>query len=199
MIHIEHGEKKQLLVLFASPHAQGTTRQLLEAFLQTFRQDPCWEITEMNAFDMQANACIGCKVCAKREGCIYPDLDILDSTLRRSDLLVIASPMYNYSFPAPMKAILDRTQRYYEAWFSLNIKPSIQKPRKAVLLVTMGADEEFGITVMCHQLERAYSVMNTRLAGCAVWRDTDKGTLHKTSAFAKAQALAVQTYAEVSR
>ena len=115
--------KKKLLVLFGSPNGQGCTRKLLDSFLVRFRENNSWEITEINAYEENVHPCTGCKSCAKKEGCVFDDFDRIDKELRASDLLVVASPVYNCSFPSPLKAVLDRTQRYFEARFSLGIRP----------------------------------------------------------------------------
>ncbi len=189
--------KKKALVLFGSPHGHGYTRRLLDSFLECFREHKSWEIQEVDLFERAPHACTGCRVCAQKEGCSFDDLDDVDKALRQCDLLVVASPVYNFSYPAPVKAWLDRTQRYFEARFSLGMKPPIKKHRKAVLLLTMGSQESFGVEVCTHQLERAFSVMNTTLAGCALWDATDRGEEHKGEAQAQARAIALEILEEM--
>lgn len=191
------GGKKKALVLFASPNAFGCTRKLLDSFLECFRENKSWEFTEFNVYNEAIRPCTGCRACAKKEGCIYDDFDAIDRELRQSDLLVVASPVYNDSFPAPMKAVLDRTQRYFEARFSLGLKPPIKKHRDAVLLLTMGSQDEFAIDVTTHQLNRAFSVMNTDLVGCAVWDATDLGQENKGMAQQKARGIALEIIGKV--
>ena len=91
-----------------------------------------------------------------------------------------------------MKAWLDRTQRYFEARFALGKKPPIPKHRQAVLLLTMGSQDEFAVKVCTHQLERAFSVMNTTLSAWAVWDATDRGGERKAGAQAAARAIALE-------
>ena len=163
---------KKLLMLFASPHESGCTKELLNSFLKHFPEG--WERERIDVFDADIRPCVDCGFCAEKEGCVFSDLDGFDRALRECDLLVIASPVYNYSFPAPMKALLDRTQRYFCARFSLGKKPPVKKRRKAALLLTMGSREAFGAEVCEHQLKRAFSVMNTELAGTVVADGTDR-------------------------
>lgn len=189
--------KKKAVVLFGSPHGHGCTQRLLDSFLECFRENKSWEIQEFSLYEMNVHPCVGCRQCAKEERCAFDDLDALDKALRHSDLLVIASPVYNFSFPAPLKAWLDRTQRYFEARFSLGLKPPIKKHREAVLLLTMGSQDSFGVDVCTHQLERAFSVMNTTLVGCALWDATDLGEEHKGEAQAQARAIALEIQKEM--
>ena len=124
--------KKHLLVLFCSPNSHGSTKMLLDSFLGPFQDQKDWKVEQIDTFSLNPHPCVGCRACAKKEACQFKDLDPFDKSLRRCDLLVVASPVYNDSFPAPMKALLDRTQRYFEARFSLNIKHPVKKHRDAV-------------------------------------------------------------------
>ena len=46
---------------------------------------------------------------------------------------------------------------------------------------------------MCtHQLERAFSVMNTSLSACVLWEGTDRGDGGKGEAQARARAIALE-------
>mgnify|MGYP006073753433 FL=1 len=184
--------KKKVLVLFGSPQSHGTTRKLLDSFLSGFHQNKDWSVEEVSLYELSPHPCTGCRACAKKEGCSFDDLDGLDKSLRACDLLVVASPVYNSSFPAPPKAWLDRTQRYFEARFSLGMRPPIKKHRDAVLLLTMGSQEDFAVEVCTHQLERAFSVMNTSLVGCAVWDATDLGDQNKARAVEAAGGIALE-------
>ena len=147
---------------------------------------------QVDLYRLQPHPCTGCKVCAQEERCAFPDLDALDRSLRACDLLVVASPVYNFSFPAPVKAWLDRTQRYFEARFSLGRKPPIQKHREAVLLLTMGSQDSFAVKVCTHQLERAFSVMHTTLSACALWDGTDRGEEGRIQAQEQARGIALE-------
>lgn len=189
--------KKKLLVLFASPHGHGYTHRLLDVFLECFHNHKGWEIEVVDLYQLAPHPCTGCLHCSKEESCAFPDLNALDKSLRQCDLLVVASPVYNFSFPAPMKAWLDRTQRYFEARFSLGLKPPIKKHREAVLLLTMGSEDEYGMEVCAHQLERAFSVMNTTLSRCVLWKSTDRGEAGKGEAQAQARAIALEILEKV--
>ena len=185
-------QKKKLLVFFGSPHSHGFTARLLDSFLECFQHHKGWEVQVVDLYQQNPHPCTGCRACAKKEGCSFDDLDGLDKSLRACDLLVVASPVYNSSFPAPLKAWLDRTQRYFEARFSLGMRPPIKKHRDAVLLLTMGSQEDFAVEVCTHQLERAFSVMNTSLVGCAVWDATDLGDQNKARAVEAAGGIALE-------
>ena len=97
--------KKKVLVLFGSPQSHGTTRKLLDSFLSGFHQNKDWSVEEVSLYELSPHPCTGCRACAKKEGCSFDDLDGLDKSLRACDLLVVASPVYNSSFPAPPEGV----------------------------------------------------------------------------------------------
>lgn len=189
-------KKKHMLILFCSPNEHKSTRMLLNAFIEPFKDSEEWETEEMNVFEMKAHPCIACGECKIEEKCRFRDLNAFDKAFRKSDALVIASPIYNLSFPAPFKAILDRTQRYYEARFSLELNPPIEKHRAAVLLATSGSQEDFGYGVMIKQLEKAFTVMNTSLRGSVLWGNTDTDNVNLGEALEKAHVLALELTSE---
>lgn len=103
------------------------------------------------------------------------DLEKFMAKLEDADAVIVATPVYNLSFPAPMKALFDRFQRYYEAHFRRKIAQPITKHKKALLLVTAGDDEDDGYNIIEKQVKLSFSVMNTELVGGVLAKDTDNG------------------------
>ena len=167
-------EKKLVLVFFGSPHRHGHTAHLLRAFLQPFHDRRQYEIRIISAYDEDIAPCRACGFCQRTEACSIHDMDQIDSMIRRAELLVFATPVYNLTFPAPPKAIVDRFQRYFEARFALGLRPPIEKPKKAALLMTLGSKDMFGAEVVEKQLRMAFSVMNTQLEEVVAWPGTDR-------------------------
>ena len=89
-------------------------------------------------------------------------MDELYHKLEEADILVVATPVYNLSYSAPLKTVIDRTQRYWAARFIRGEKPPIARPKQAVLLTTAEADREGGEMVE-RQLKPTLTVLNARL------------------------------------
>jgi NAD(P)H-dependent FMN reductase len=96
----------------------------------------------------------------------------VDAALQRADILVIASPVYVLGFPAPLKALLDRGQQYFEAKFSLGIT-AIKKHKKAVLLSAHGSRDDRGVLFMEEQLKMIFNVFNAELSATITAHNTD--------------------------
>lgn len=166
--------KISVTVIFASPHSDGACAEILSSFLEKLGLP--LNIQIFNAYALNAAPCTDCGYCKTTEQCAFRDLDEFFAYLESCDLLIIASPVYNMSFPSPMKAILDRFQRYFNARFSLGIKPAIKKHHKAVLLAAAGSDKESG-EVLVRQLRQSFSVMNTELIADAIINGLDNSPL----------------------
>ena len=165
--------QKNAVVLFGSPKDNGFTAQLLNKFLSELNE---YKITIIDTYKENINPCTGCGICKLAESCKYHDLDEFDYMLRTTDLLIVATPVYNLSFPAPLKSVFDRMQRYFSARFFQNKKPPVEKRKKAVLLLTSGSDDENGPQIIISQLKMIFTVLNASLDYTIIWKNTDKNT-----------------------
>ena len=170
--NVTSSEEQELLVLFCSPHRAGNTGRLLRAFLEGL--PPYVKVTVYDAYQERPEPCTDCGYCSKRQGCSQRDLDCFMERFEQADFFVVASPVYYNALPAPGKAVLDRFQRYFSARFPLGIRPPVQKPKRAALLLTCGSGETAGFAVIRSQMKRAFTVLHTALAGCVFVKETDR-------------------------
>lgn len=167
----------KVLIINGSPHENGHTVRLMKSFL-----NGCPETIKLEQFDTFKNIpypCDDCGVCKTKECCKYNDLDKLYKEFEECDLIVFATPVYNYSFPAPLKALIDRFQRYFNARFVLNKKPPIAKNRKAVIVSTCGSEDNKGFEIIEFQLLKAFTILNVDLVGTVYCNNTDKQDVNK--------------------
>ena len=99
---------------------------------------------------------------ATRDACRKKDLDAFFDKFAAADVIVFAMPVYNLGMPAPMKALFDRFQRYYNARYERNVIYSFKKERKGVLLVTSGNDSRVGYDIIKKQCEYAFNFLNIK-------------------------------------
>lgn len=164
---------KQVLILFGSPHTDGATAKLLAACVEGL---PTAQVTRFDCFALSPAPCDDCRVCRRADGCRHRDLDAFYAALEDADVLIFAAPVYNRSFPAPMKAILDRLQRYWSARFIRGVRPPIQKPKTAVLLTVGGAKRGDG-AFLEQQLAPILTILNSAPALAVHADDTDRAAL----------------------
>ena len=170
---------KRVLLLNGSPHEAGPTSRLIAAFLEGVRAGTAVE--RIDCFQLNPRACDGCGYCAHKDGCSKRDLDGYYALLERADVLVFALPIYNLSFPAPMKALIDRSQRYWSARFLRGVRPPIANSKQVVLITVSGDDrtEDGGLPLGGEMVERQLrpplTILNGRLAACIPYFGSDAG------------------------
>ena len=131
-------ENMRVLVLFGSPKRDRHTGELLDAFLKQLPVQA--HVEEYHCFSSPLVPCDGCGACDVQGQCRHRDGDVLWDQLEQADVLIVATPIYFMSYPAPMKAVVDRLQRYWSIRFVLGKKPTIQRPKKGFLLTTSGSE-----------------------------------------------------------
>ena len=102
----------KILVLNGSPKKKSDTFRLTEAFLKGMNRLQEHEVNVIDVIDKNIGPCSGCFGCWQRmDGhCVIEDdqNEILD-LYRTSDVIIWSFPLYCYSMPSHLKAVLDRT------------------------------------------------------------------------------------------
>ncbi|MBR0423045.1 MAG: flavodoxin family protein [Clostridia bacterium] len=158
-----------ILILYGSPHKNGNTNKLLNSFLKNLFYD---KINIINAYEKSAHPCIDCKNCRKEAKCVFKDLNDFDNFIKSSNILIIASPIYNHSLPSPLKAIIDRMQRYYSEKIFLKTKNNYP-PKKAFILLSQGSDENLEKEILS-QITPNLKLINTKSIEVFTLKATDK-------------------------
>jgi multimeric flavodoxin WrbA len=176
------GEPTNALVLTGSPRPNGATAALVDCFVAQWHaqmkpEDP---VQIISAYETALKPCIHCGHCKHTQGCVYDDFIPLDRAFQGADLLVVASPVFCLGFPAPLKAIFDRTQQYYEAKFSLGIPKPVGRPKYALFLAAFGSPDSRGAAMMEEQLRQVFHLFNARLEHTIMARNTDKLPLDRS-------------------
>ena len=178
--------KKHILVMTGSPRREGNSDILADAFIRGAESGGCTVEKFMCAF-FRIGGCLGCNGCwSKGTPCVQDD-DFngkLAPALERADALVFCMPLYAYTFPAQIKAPLDRLFPYgKESWMKqLKVSESA--------LIMCGADEG---EEPFHAAIESYR----HLIGFFEWKNrgelivpgvNDKGDVLKTDGPARAEA-----------
>lgn len=177
-------EKKNILVLTGSPRRNGNSDRLADAFTAGALSIG-HEVTRFDAARKKIGGCIACKTCwNKDKPCSFQDdFDELAPLLEAADMIVFSTPIYWFSFPAQIKAVIDKMNAY--------LGKSCRRPLriKESLLLVCGADEGMeifeGIIVTYRQIAK---YMNWEDKGVlAVPGVSEKGDIGATDVLAKAE------------
>ena len=186
----------KVLVIFGSPHRSGNTKKLLNGFLSGL--DRSAEIETVSIFDLSPMPCDDCGYCKGADACRKKDLDGFFKSFGMADIIVFASPVYNFGMPAPLKALFDRFQRFFNARSERGVMYSFMKERKGVLLVTGGYDSHVGFDVIKKQCERAFNLLNITLVADIFIPGTDENPVGSLD-LCKAKYLAGELSKEFSK
>lgn len=104
----------KIVAIMGSHRKNGHTRKILDYFLDQIKADN--DVTYIDVNTANVTPCRGCDYCLSHQGeCVIKDDDMggIYEAMMRSDLLIIASPVYFSAFPSKMKTLIDRTQMLY--------------------------------------------------------------------------------------
>ena len=158
--------KNNVLILDGSPHKNGRVGQLIEAL-------PFTEADRVRLYDTPVAPCVDCRACRITGRCAFRDMDALYRQIEEADVLIFATPVYNDSFPAPLKAAIDRCQVYWSRRFHLQLQPPIRRHKRVYLLSAAGADDAQA-TALIAQLKPLLTVLNGELCGTVHVGNTDR-------------------------
>lgn len=150
-----------VLIIFASPHEDGYTAKLLNEYIN-FLPDT-YKLHFYNVYKNQACPCIDCSLCKNTNKCVYDDTDEFFEKLNISNIIIIASPVYNLTFTPPLLALFSRFQPYFFANNNKTEKFTLIDDRAVVLLTTSGRKSEKAIEIMCLQAKYIFNSINAKL------------------------------------
>ena len=128
---------KKITILNGSPRKNGNTAMLCDAFTEG-AGSAGHRVTRFDLGHLQIHGCLGCMKGGKNPAapCVQKD-DMLQiyPAYREADIVVLASPLYYWSFSAQLKAAFDRLFAVAE------LDPNYANPKKdCVLLMAAEGD-----------------------------------------------------------
>lgn len=140
-----------VLGLQGSPRLNGNTSLLLKTFMEEAENLGASTHT-VNAYLKNITPCKELKVCETKGLCpINDDMDNeIYSLFWDADLIVMATPVFFYSVPAQLKALIDRSQNQWTRKYKLKLEDPGRKWRKGFVLAlgaTKGANLFEGINL----------------------------------------------------
>lgn len=130
-------------------------------------------IDVFDAFKENFAPCNGCNFCEVNGRCVHGDLNDFFKRFENADLIIFASPVYNGTFSAPLKSLIDRFQCYYTTFYANGKVQPIKKRRKAILIAASGRDGKRSIDFMNWQLKCAFSILNIEFIETVLCSYTD--------------------------
>ncbi|MDL1967538.1 MAG: NAD(P)H-dependent oxidoreductase [Deltaproteobacteria bacterium] len=162
------------LGLLGSPRKNGNTSFLLSAFMNELEKSGA-QIKVIKADEKKIIPCIECSVCEKEGFC--PLDDDMNSEiyplLRQADIIVAATPIFFYSVPAQLKALIDRSQALWARRYRLKLNDPNQKFRHGFLL-SLGATKGKNLFEGLHlTIKYFFGAVGTSLEGSLTYRQIE--------------------------
>lgn len=123
----------KVLVLNGSPHPNGNTKSMVEAF-RAGALSAGHQVDVMDVCRMKINGCLACEYChTKGHGeCVQKDdMAKIYQLLNEAEMLVLASPIYYHGITGQLKCALDR-------FYSAAYPSSPPKLKKAAMILSSG-------------------------------------------------------------
>lgn len=100
---------KKIVVITGSPRKNGNSFAMTAAFIKA-AQSKGHTITRFDAAMKKVGGCHACETCFKTgKSCSYDDdFNTIAPAILEADVVVFTTPVYWYSFPAQIKAVIDR-------------------------------------------------------------------------------------------
>lgn len=176
---------KKAIIFTGSPRKKGNTMQMAQWMEDALKEQGAQTIR----FDTAFLNISGCKVC---QGCystgractIDDDFNRIAEEIETADVLVFASPLYWYTFPAQIKALFDRL-------FSMYHENRLFNDKKCVLFAACADQEDDTFDGMVFAYEKTISLMQGTNAGELLYPAVyDPGEILSTDAKEQIEKLA---------
>lgn len=100
--------EKNALAILGSPHANGMTAAMLEFAIREIERAG-YAVTKINLYEKKLSFCTGCRTCMETHICVQKDdIQEIVARLHKSQLVILAAPVYWANVPAPVKNMFDR-------------------------------------------------------------------------------------------
>lgn len=156
------------IIIYGSPNTNSFTMEIL----RQSEGDNLKNCYIYNCFKASPLPCDGCGFCKTADDCKFNDLDDFFINFAKAKRVVFAFPVYNGSFPAPMKSLIDRFQKFYNARFFKNKRPPIDGIREVTLIITSGGKES-PLDLITAQLKPLFTVCGCKLKNAIMLLGTD--------------------------
>lgn len=126
----------KILVLNGSPHADGATSFMVNAFIEG-ASEAGNEVSSINVAHLTIRGCMACEYCRERERgvcCQKDDMQAIYPEILSADMIVFASPIYYFTLSAQLQSVIHRT-------YSIDVPKNV---KKTALILSSGSPFVYG-------------------------------------------------------
>lgn len=175
---------RTILVITGSPREGGNSDLLADAFIKGAKEAG-HEVIRWCAAKKAVAGCKACDACKKGDaGCVQQDdFSELSNLFAKADTLALVTPLYWFSYPAQLKAVIDRM-------YAMDAGNQPCAVTDCMLLCTGATDQlhDFDGIAISYQLMVEYKKWND-LGVLLVPGVSEKGDILKTKALKRAERM----------
>ena len=174
----------KIVILTASPREKGNSRALAAAFARAAAALG-HQVTTFHCAELSVTPCTACFSCEDSGNCVFhDDYDAIRAAISEADGIVMASPVYWYTFPAGIKAVMDR-------WYHLCMTGENFAGKKVALLGTCEDTTMDAFDGIRLSFEKSMEYLQGEMVGEILLPGVHAlGDIEKTDGPARAQKLA---------
>lgn len=164
----------QVCILNGSPRMQGNTAELIRPLSEELVSGGA-QVERIDVAEKNISPCKGCYHCqdvSDEYGCFQQDdMQDIAASIQKSDLILLATPIYTWFCPAELKAVLDRF--YGFAKYYRSAKGNLVEGKRLAILATHGYDASYATDPFVIGMQRMCDHYHLRYCGMYSVRDAD--------------------------
>lgn len=169
---------KKIVILKGSPRERGNSSTLADQVKKGAEAEAA-EVASFQLNTMGIHPCAGCEACRMLEDCAIPDgMQEIYPKLLEADAIVLASPVYWFTYSAQLKTCIDR-------WYALyNQNPDAFAGKKFGIVLTFADTDIYtsgGVNAI-HTIESMCRFLKAEIAGMVYGQAGGLGDAEKNPA-----------------
>lgn len=176
---------KKIVLLTASPRANSNSSAIAQAFSEAVT-DYGAELVLIDAAHSGIKGCIACDNCFKdgRPCCFDDGFNTIMEEILSADAIAFATPVYWYTFPAGIKAVIDK-------FYSLCVAEKDLSGKKCVLMACCEDDDMSAFDALVLSYKKSMGLLKCKDVGQLLVKNVHKPlAVLETDALDKARKLA---------
>ncbi len=176
---------KKIVVITGSPRKNGNSFAMTDAFIKA-AEEKGHHVVRFDAAEKNLGGCHACETCySTGKACTFDDdFNIIAPDILNADAVVFSTPVYWYSIPSQIKAVLDKM-------FAFAVGGKDIAGKKCALITCCEEDDMTVMDGVRVPIERSAALMKWDMAGEVLIPGVLKaGDIEKTDGCAQAAALA---------
>ena len=176
---------KKIVVITGSPRKNGNSFAMVDAFIQAAKAKG-HTVTRFDAADKKLDGCHACETCFKTgKACSFDDdFNTIAPAILEADAVVFATPVYWYSIPSQIKAVIDKL-------YSLVVGGKDYAGKECALIACCEEEDMTVLDGVRVPMERTAALLKWNMVGeVLVPGVLEAGAIDKTDGCKQAAALA---------